>query len=259
MLEHKNMSIMIVTNETKCIDQEALTAMGYQVPWVERDGESAVQSILKYRPDVVLCDVFLPQMDALGVLEQVRAKSFRGVFICISTSQNDALAARLMQSGAQYFLVRPFGFQYLSMRIDALVAEQLEHKTMPVLSTAPQINDQFDLESCVSELMRQIGVPAHIRGYKYIRKSILMALEDSDMLNAITKELYPGVARAYKTTPSRVERAIRHAIEVAWTRGDIEVLNSMFGYTIKTSKGKPTNGEFISMLTDRLRLTLKIC
>ncbi len=259
VVEHKNVRIMIVTNETKSIDQEALIAMGYQVPWVIRDGESAVEAILKHRPDVVLCDVFLPQMDALGVLETVQAKAYGGLFMCISTSQNDALAARLMQSGAKYFLVRPFGFRYLSMRIDALLEEQMEHKSVPILSTAPQINDQFDLESCISELMRQIGIPAHIRGYKYIRKSILMALEDSDMLNAITKELYPGVARAYKTTPSRVERAIRHAIEVAWTRGDIEVLTSMFGYTIKTSKGKPTNGEFISMLTDRLRLTLKIC
>ena len=257
MTERNQISILIATSEGSSMDKEALEALGYRVLGVEHDGESAVKSILEHRPDVVLCDVFLPQMDALGILEILSSKAYRGIFICVSGSVNDILAARLMQNGARYFLLRPYGYDYLAKRIDTFVKEQEQENPMP-FTVLPRVTDQYDLESCISELMRQIGVPAHIRGYRYIRKSIQLSLENGELLNAITKELYPTVAKVYKTTPSRVERAIRHAIEVAWTRGDIETLTAMFGYTIKTSKGKPTNGEFISMLTDRLRISLKI-
>ena len=258
MSEHNKISVIIASTQSKGMEKDALEALGYQVISEETDGEQAIKSILEHRPDVVLCDVFLPGVDALGMLDVLRVKSPRTIFICVSASPNDILAARLMQNGAKYFLVRPFGYEYLSKRIDAFVEERDCHKSVSAYSNAPQINDDFDLENCISDMMRQIGIPAHIRGYKYIRKSIQLALENGELLNAITKELYPTIARIYKTTPSRVERAIRHAIEVAWQRGDIEVLTTLFGYTIKTSKGKPTNGEFISMLTDRLRLNLRI-
>ena len=256
MSDTSNPTILIVAQDTQGVAKECMEARGFQVIGVEHDGEKAVDSILRQRPDAVMCDAFLPRMDAMGIVEQLRAKGYRGLFFCISNAPNDALAAALMKSGTDYYVIRPFSFDYLAERIRSKLSQT--RKTSNLFPLPMQINDEYDLEGCVSELMRQIGVPAHIRGYNYIRKSIIMSLENSDMLNAITKELYPGVARAYNTTPSRVERAIRHAIEVAWTRGDIEALNSMFGYTIKTSKGKPTNGEFISMLTDRLRMTLKI-
>ena len=246
----------LIRAEEGAIDRAALQRLGYTLLPHAFDGLQALDDILNKRPEVVMCDTFLSGLDALGLLEELEDKAYRGVVICISSCPNDILAERLMQAGAAHFLVRPVGYEYLARRIDQAVREKNESRGG--YFPAPQINDKFDLESCVSELMRQIGVPAHIRGYKYIRQAILLSLEDGEMLNAITKQLYPTVARAYKTTPSRVERAIRHAIEVAWTRGDIEVLTSMFGYTVKTSKGKPTNGEFISMLTDRLRLELKI-
>lgn len=256
MTENNTISIMLIVQDKSSIEQDCLESRGFQVVGIEHDGAKAVDSVLLLRPDAVLCDAFLPQIDALGIVEKLRARGYRGLFFCLAGAPNDTLASSLMRSGADYYLVRPFAFDYLADRLRSLHAAG--HNNNGGYTIPTQINDEFDLEGCVSDLMRQIGVPAHIRGYKYIRKSIIMSLKNSDMLNAITKELYPGVARAYDTTPSRVERAIRHAIEVAWTRGDIEALNSMFGYTIKTSKGKPTNGEFISMLTDRLRMTLKI-
>lgn len=257
MNERNEITILTATSEENAIDRKTLEGLGYRLLPNEKDGLDALEVILQKRPDVVMCEVFLPGLDALGMLEILKEKAYRGVVICLSSCPNDILAERLMQNGAAYFLVKPFGYEYLARRIDMMVREKNEAR-LPSFNSAPQINDKFDLENCVSELMRQIGVPAHIRGYKYIRQAILLSLEDGEMLNAITKQLYPTVAKTYKTTPSRVERAIRHAIEVAWTRGDIEVLTSMFGYTVKTSKGKPTNGEFISMLTDRLRLSLKI-
>ena len=258
MIEKSETCIVVVTQNTDGCEKENLQSFGFRVAAVAYDGVDGVQSILKHRPDVVLCDVFMPQLDAFSILEEIKEKAWNGIFIAVSSSPNDVLAAKLMENGVDYFLVRPFSYAYLSKRIVSLLEEKSHRRLSASYKSAPQINDHFDLESCISELMREIGVPAHIRGYKYIRKSILLALEDGDILNSITKELYPTVARSYKTTPSRVERAIRHAIEVAWSRGDIEVLTALFGYTIKTSKGKPTNGEFISMLTDRLRLNLKI-
>lgn len=256
MSDPGNISILIAKQDKDGIEKECLEMKGFQIIGEEFDGMSAVEAILRKRPDVVLCDVYMPHMDALGILEQARMKGYTGMFFCMSHAANEALASTLMRSGADYFLVRPFSFDYLADRI--LSWHQQRRKEPAVLRMPMQINDEFDLESYVSDMMHRIGVPAHIRGYNYIRKSIIMSLENKELLNAITKELYPGVAKEYNTTASRVERAIRHAIEVAWTRGDIEALNSMFGYTIKTSKGKPTNGEFISMLTDRLRMTLKI-
>lgn len=258
MTDKTNVSIVVVSQDVHNMEEENLRALGFHVIATEHDGSSAIQTILKHRPDVVLCDMFLPQMDALAVFEEVCKKAYGGIFIVLSSAPNDVLAAKLMESGVHYFLVRPFSYAYLAKRIDTLLDEKNRKRNLMAFTTAPQINDQFDLESCISETMREIGVPAHIRGYKYIRTAIILALENDEILNSITKELYPTVARTYQTTPSRVERAIRHAIEVAWTRGDIEVLTSLFGYTIKTSKGKPTNGEFISMLADRLRLNLKI-
>ncbi len=256
MVETNTISILLALNDSGGVEKEALESLGFRIVGVEQDGLKAIAEIAYQHPDVVICDIFLKQIDAMGLTEQLRAKGYDGVIIGLSDSPADPFATRMMYCGADYFLVRPFSFEYLAERIRMLHATGRKKKKLP--PCPPQISDEFDLEQYVSDMMHQIGVPAHIRGYRYIRSSIIMALGNSSLLNAITKELYPGVAKEYGTTPSRVERAIRHAIEVAWTRGDIEALNAMFGYTIKTSKGKPTNGEFISMLTDRLRMTLKI-
>lgn len=257
MTERNNISVLAAVGANQTGDAAALSALGFAVLDNVYDGESAISTILDKRPDVVLCDLFLPGIDALGVLEEVRAKHWHGIFLAIADSVNDAMANPLMSAGADYFLVRPYSLQYLAHRIDKMAEERRQSPTV-AFGTPLQINSKYDLEECVSDLMRQIGVPAHIRGYTYIRKAIMLALENGDILNSITKELYPTIAKSFDTTASRVERAIRHAIEVAWSRGDIEILTSMFGYTIKTSKGKPTNGEFISMVTDRLRMNLRI-
>ena len=255
MIDRSKITMIIAASNMQSGEKECFQALGYQVISVETNGKSALAAILHPRPDVVVSDVYLPELDALGLLEQLNEKAYKGVFICLENVSNEMLTGRLMNAGAGYVLVRPYSLEYLAHRIDDCLSNQGK---VTALMTGTQISDKYDLESCVSELMHQIGIPAHIRGYQYIRQAIILSLGNSDMLNAITKELYPSVAREYKTTASRVERAIRHAIEVAWTRGDIETLNTIFGYTIKTSKGKPTNGEFISMLTDRLRLSLKI-
>ena len=256
MTERHQIRIFPVLSDENNVDCEALQALGFIVLPAAFGGKAALEFILRERPDVVLCDTFMPEMDAMSLLDELKEKAYRGAVICLSSCVNDLLAGRLMQNGAAHFMVRPFDYGFLARRIDQLMEER-DHPAA-TFTPSPAIHDKYDLEACISELMRQIGVPAHIRGYKYIRQAILLSLSDGEMLNAITKQLYPTVARLYKTTPSRVERAIRHAIEVAWTRGDVDVLTTMFGYTVKTSKGKPTNGEFISMLTDRLRLTLKI-
>ena len=258
MIEKSEIRIVMITGNADGSEKESLGALGYNVIAVAETGTEGADLICKHRPDVVLCDTFLPGLDAMSILDEIKKKAWNGVFIAMSSCQNDMLAAKLMEAGVDYFIVRPFSFNYLSRRILTLTEEKRMGRTLPAFRAAPQINDRFDLENCVADLMRQIGVPAHILGYKFIRRSIMLALNDGEILSSITKELYPTVAHDFNTTPSRVERAIRHAIEVAWARGDIDVLNTLFGYTVKTSKGKPTNGEFISMLADRLRLDLKL-
>ncbi len=245
-------------SETLHLGAGQLTALGNQVLGKARDGETAIKEIVETGPDIVFCDMFLPGIDALGVLDELKLAGFEGVFIVTSCAENAAMAEKLSAAGADYFLVRPFSYQYIQHRMEKLFTEKLPLVAQNNLVSACNVRDRFELEACVTNLIRDIGMPANVRGYNFVRKAILLALEDSDILNSITKELYPTVAKCYKTTASRVERAIRHAIEVAWQRGDIEVIHSLFGYTIKNTKGKPTNGEFISLLADRIRLELKI-
>jgi two-component system response regulator (stage 0 sporulation protein A) len=161
-----------------------------------------------------------------------------------------------MMSGASYFAISPFNAADLSDRIIQLCSISGIIPKNPVRSQAPAAEEP-SLEIQVTEVLHQIGVPAHIKGYHYLRDSIIMAIETPDIINAVTKQLYPNVAKRYETTASRVERAIRHAIEVAWDRGDVDILNSYFGYTIHNTRGKPTNSEFIAMISDRLRLHMK--
>jgi len=187
---------------------------------------------------------------------QSKVAGMRPMFVIISNFTSPTLEREVMMSGASYFAISPFNAADLSDRIIQICSISGIIPKTSAHSQAPA-TEEPSLEIQVTEVLHQIGVPAHIKGYHYLRDSIIMAIETPDIINAVTKQLYPNVAKLYETTASRVERAIRHAIEVAWDRGDVDILNSYFGYTIHNTRGKPTNSEFIAMISDRLRLHMK--
>lgn len=232
-----------------------LIGMGYKRIEEASDGEDALYKIDKFHPDIVLCDVWLSKLDCTQVIRgsllldlgQDKTPSF----IVYSVVNNANMFAEATEAGADYCMLRPFDYKQLSERIKRICAGRGE-------ASKKDQNRPADIETQVTKVIHQIGVPAHIKGYQYLRTAIMMTVEDSDIINSVTKILYPSVAKKYSTTSSRVERAIRHAIEVAWDRGDIETLNSYFGYTIQNNRGKPTNSEFIAMIADNLRLKNKL-
>lgn len=228
---------------------------GLEITYVQKDGIKLLEKTEALCPDVVLADLFMPRLDGIGVMRAVESKmgSQKPLFIILSSFTSSTLEREVMSSGAAYFAIYPFSASDLAERITQLAGMGLTHNTEAKQSPA----SQQTLEIQVTEILHQIGVPAHIKGYHYLRDSIIMSVENPDIINAVTKQLYPSVAKRYETTSSRVERAIRHAIEVAWDRGDVDILNSYFGYTIHNTRGKPTNSEFIAMISDRLRLHMK--
>ncbi len=225
---------------------------GIEVVGAAGDGVTALEQIRKAEFDLVLIDLMLPELDGLSVLHSAMDEQHHfGVFV-ISAFASDAVAAECTSLGVSHFLRKPVSAEVLASRIRQWdLARQGE---VPMRKVEP---DDLDLEVRVTEVIHQVGVPAHIKGYQYLREAIIMAIRDMDSVGAITKIMYPGIAKKFHTTASRVERAIRHAIEVAWDRGDIETLQSFFGYTISGVKGKPTNSEFISMIADQLRLQMR--
>lgn len=229
---------------------------GLEVSYVAKDGVSLLDALGSSQPDVVLANLFMPRLDGIGVMKAFRAKmpGFRPLFIIVSNFTSPTLEREVMMSGAAYFAVAPFNAADLADRILQLCSMNGMKVPAPAQSL-PEPEPSLEIQ--VTEILHQIGVPAHIKGYHYLRDSIIMAIETPDIINAVTKQLYPNVAKKYNTTASRVERAIRHAIEVAWDRGDVDILNSYFGYTIHNTRGKPTNSEFIAMISDRLRLHMK--
>lgn len=231
---------------------------GMDTVYTQKDGMKLLEKIESIHPDVVIADLFMPRLDGIGVMKATQAKltGIKPLFIIISNFTSPTLEREVMMSGASYFAISPFNAADLSDRILQLCSMSgllPKNTTKQQASTSPEPS----LEIQVTEILHQIGVPAHIKGYHYLRDSIIMAIETPDIINAVTKRLYPSVAKRYETTASRVERAIRHAIEVAWDRGDVDILNSYFGYTIHNTRGKPTNSEFIAMISDRLRLHMK--
>ena len=235
-----------------------------QVVAVAMDGIDAMNKIREYRPDVAVIDGIMPRLDGIGVLERLQKnpEMHQPMTIILSAISQDKVIQRALELGAGYYMVKPFDLEALTQRIRQLMQERpvlrsgaptYENAAAPFAKPTTN-NGSFDLETRVTDLLHLIGVPAHIRGYHYIREAIIMSVNDMDILNYITKELYPAIAQKCNTTPSRVERAIRHAIEVAWTRGQLEVIEAYFGYTINNHKGKPTNSEFIAMISDRIRL-----
>ncbi len=236
-----------------------LRAHGIETDLVEKDGRKLIERISALRPDAVVMDFFLPQVDAVGVIQSMKAMHLQTqpVMMVMSAFDNANLEREAMAAGADYFLLKPFDNEGLAQRLLSLCARREKPAGRGGRRDVAAFM-QDDLEIQVTDIIHQIGVPAHIKGYQYLRDAILMAIADEEIINAGTKRLYPSVAQKHGTTPSRVERAIRHAIEVAWDRGDVDVLNSYFGYTIHTGRGKPTNSEFIAMISDKFRLQLKI-
>ena len=243
---------------------ERLAFTGYDVIGATGNPRKALEMISSDKPDVVLFDIVLSPIDGITFLKEAVSMNLdkKPRFIALSSIMSDAVVREAMQTGADYFMIKPCEFQVLKDRIDMLsnsfvsdpgedfqlrsVGTYAGESRSPNYSTVIYDDDsEPDLETQVTELILQIGIPAHIKGYHFVRSAIIMAIETPDTINAITKIVYPTIAKKYQTSPSRVERAIRHAIEVAWDRGDVDTLNSIFGYSINSNKGKPTNSEFI--------------
>ena len=239
-----------------------------EVIGMAKDGEEAISLIASLKPQVVLLDAIMPHLDGLGVLERMNALRLANPPICIMISAvgQDKITQKAIELGAQYYIIKPFDIQVLVQRIKELKYYQpsiprgnfLVKETKSQYIQIPQVSKDDDtVEALVTNVIHEIGVPAHIKGYQYLREAIIMVVNNIDIINQITKQLYPEIAEKYHTTPSRVERAIRHAIEVAWDRGDVDVLSSYFGYTIQSERGKPTNSEFIAMITDKINLSMR--
>lgn len=252
----KKLKIMIVqeSNEYSLHFVKFLENYGFDVVNVAKDGSRVVEFIKINSPDIVLMDAFMPKVDALGVLSQLKNISLakRPVMALMLTGDNPRFESELISAGADYCFIKPFELNIMAERL-----VQISGWSQQQMPSRQSERADSDLEIIISDIMRQIGVPAHIKGYQYLRESIALSIKDPELMHSVTKVLYPTVAKNNKTTPSRVERAIRHAIEVAWDRGDVDVLSSYFGYTIQNSRGKPTNSEFIAMISDKLRLKMK--
>jgi len=223
------------------------------------DGVEAADALLSgVEFDVAIIDGVMPRMDGLGVLEKIADMPNRPVCIILSEVAQEKITKKAIDLGADYYMVKPFDMDILIQRVRQLHSNESEKTLSDYLGVLKQgAGLQISIEQKVTSLLHEIGVPAHIRGYHYMREAIMMAVNNMDVLNYITKELYPSIAKKMDTTSSRVERAIRHAIEVAWSRGRLEVIDALFGYTINNNKGKPTNSEFIALIADKLRLELK--
>jgi len=215
-------------------------------------------------PDVLILDIIMPHLDGLGVLEKLREMDLnpQPKIIMLTAFGQENITQKAVQLGASYYILKPFDMEILTNRIRQLVNSSQSMPMMsspsPMKANVVQLPKGKNLDANITTIIHEIGVPAHIKGYQYLREAITMVYNNIEILGAITKTLYPAIAEKYKTTPSRVERAIRHAIEVAWTRGNIDSISHLFGYTINISKSKPTNSEFIAMVADKLRIEHKV-
>lgn len=223
------------------------------------NGEEMYQIIKNSQPDVVLLDLIMPKMDGLSVLDAVNQDvtiTKQPNFIVITAVGQENITEDAFKRGANYYMMKPFSNESIIKRIKSS-NNVYQATTMNLANTMMEDTYEEQLEKYVTNMLHEIGIPAHIKGYHYLRDSIIMAVDDMDVLNAITKVLYPSVAKKNQTTSSRVERAIRHAIEVAWSRGKLDTIDELFGYTIHNGKGKPTNSEFIALIADTIRLKFK--
>jgi len=226
-----------------------LRSMGMYAVTRPKDGAVLFETIKNSHPDVVIADAVLPNIDAIELIKKTHMLGEKEPkFIITSLYDNPFIEVNVMQNGASYFMLRPFDMKSLGDRINEIVK-----------GVNSEDNEYDDLKIAVTDIIHNLGVPAHIKGYRYLREAIISSFEDVELLESITKMLYPKVAAKYSTTPTRVERAIRHAIEAAWIRGECETFKTLFGYDMNSYKGKPTNSEFIAVITDKLRLQRKYC
>jgi two-component system response regulator (stage 0 sporulation protein A) len=225
------------------------------------NGIDAIDKVIEHQPDVLILDIIMPHLDGLGVLEKLNNDSKlnpRPRVIVLTAFGQESITQQALRLGADYFVLKPFNIDMLirrirSLQLDSYPALAAEKSNKYIVKNPPK----YDLELEITELLHELGVPAHIRGYQYLRYAIELVIKDITILNSITKSLYPEIAIKFDTTPNRVERAIRHAIETSWERSELEVINRLFRYTVRNDKGKPTNSEFIAMLADKLRLKFK--
>ncbi len=237
------------------------------VTGIAKDGIEALKLIQEKKPDLVVLDIIMPHLDGLGVLEKLSSMNLNPLprIIVLSAVGQDKITQRAITLGADYYVVKPFDMDVFTKRIrqmfNNIITSSEDRKTVSydeVSELKIRKDKPLDLEEEITNIIHEIGVPAHIKGYMYLREAINMVVNNVELISAVTKELYPNIAKKYNTTASRVERAIRHSIEVAWARGQVETINKMFGYTVNTGKGKPTNSEFIAMVADKLRLKNKV-
>ena len=265
---------VLIADDNQDFSRTLATYLGNQddmeIIGVAKDGLEAVDIIKEKSPDIAILDVIMPHLDGLGVLERVNNSSNeynkRPICIMLSAVGQDKITQKAISLGAEYYMVKPFDIELLIQRIREIKNfkprggnggfDYREQRKLPYINI-PKDKEEDNLEALVTNIIHGVGVPAHIKGYQYLREAIMMVVKDIDVINQITKSLYPQIAQKFSTTPSRVERAIRHAIEVAWGRGEVDLMQNIFGYTVSANKGKPTNSEFIAMIADKLRLEIK--
>ena len=250
-----NQTTVMIADNTEEFCSSLVTALqrseGFRVVGTANDGEQAVRMIQHTQPQILVLDLMLAKRDGLSVLKAISAMERKPAVLATSGFITDYVASAAANLGVQYLMLKPCDMTALVERLEELRGGQ------PAMIAQNRTGGKPNIEAMVTSIIHEIGVPAHIKGYQYLREAIIIAVADMDVINAITKVLYPQVAKAFQTTPSRVERAIRHAIEVAWDRGDLDTLQRLFGYTVSNTKGKPTNSEFIALIADKLQLQLK--
>ncbi len=276
-MEDSKISVLIADdNKEFCsiLNDYLLNQKDIVVTGIAKDGREALELIVERKPDLVILDIIMPHLDGLGVLEKLNTMDLEKTprIIILSAVGQDKITQQAITLGADYYTVKPFDMEVFTKRIREMFnsaptiqesSAQSNRVSYPttssyILTSEPKSKTPVDLETEITNIIHEIGVPAHIKGYMYLREAITMVVNDMELLSAVTKELYPSIAKKYNTTASRVERAIRHAIEVAWGRGQIEAINKLFGYTVHNDKGKPTNSEFIAIIADKLKLKNKV-
>ncbi|MBQ1956180.1 MAG: sporulation transcription factor Spo0A [Clostridia bacterium] len=259
----ENTAKILIADENaaqRCMIRDGLEHAGYRNIEEATNGEEALSKIASFVPDIAIVDMFLSKLDGIGVLRSSKLIDYAPAkspsFIVLASAANPNIFIQATNSGAQLCMLKPINISSLTEHIKEILAKRENNGASATDAMSGERTP--DIETQVTKIIHQIGVPAHIKGYQYLRTAILMTVKDNDIINSVTKILYPSVAKKYSTTTSRVERAIRHAIEVAWDRGDVDTLNSYFGYTIQNNRGKPTNSEFIAMIADNLRIKYKL-